>query len=104
MLWLPPWLLQACLASSPLLLPICLLHPYLSFGKGGGQNTQPLGTELPRLTPKAGWALGSWVEPSFHMSHVLEAELGGGNWEQIKHSISMILFFQEERQGGEDPQ
>ena len=60
---------------------------------------QPLRTVLPRLLPKAGWALGSWVGPSFHVSHVLEAELGGGKLEQIKNSICVILFSQEERKG-----
>ena len=60
---------------------------------------QPLRTVLPRLLPKAGWALGSWVGPSFHVSHVLEAELGGGKLEQIKNSICVILFSQEERTG-----
>lgn len=64
---------HACLPSSPLRLHICLLNPYLGFGEGRDQNMQPLGTLLPRLLPKAGWALGSWVGPSFHMNHVLEA-------------------------------
>ena len=38
------------------------------------------------------------------MSHILEAELGGGSLEQMKNSICVILFSQEERKEvGRDP-
>lgn len=90
---------RACLASPPHPLPICLLNLYLGFGKGRGQNVQPLRILVPRLLPKAGWALWSWVGPSFHLRYVLEAELGDGNLEQIKNSNCVILIFQEERKG-----
>lgn len=85
---------RACLASPPHPLPICLLNLYLGFGKGRGQNVQPLRILVPRLLPKAGWALWSWVGPSFHLRYVLEAELGDGNLEQIKNSNCVILIFQ----------
>lgn len=60
---------------------------------------QPLRILVPRLLPKAGWALWSWVGPSFHLRRVLEAELGDGNLEQIKNSNGVILIFHEGRKG-----